>query len=263
MLLILILIWLFIKVTVQDQDQFTWLLILTLMGVISCYTVGSKIDYWWHSRFPPSLDSKGIDILSGYSFYERLGETDKLRFSQRVAMFIINKVFTPMGLEYLPEDLKVIIAANAVILTLHRDDFLMEPFDRIVLYRSAFPSPQYPAVWHRSEIETEDGTVLFSIPEVIRAQFDIRYFNPCLYEWARVWLFLYDTQRSPKSIEAISTPTLGQISGIADREVRHTIGLPLDYRAVTIHHFIRYPDAFERFAPEVHHNLLTLFFNVR
>ncbi len=239
-ILILIFIWLFIKVTVHDQQIYTIPLILCLMAIISCYTVGSKIDYWWHSRFPPSPDPKALEIIERYPFYGRLTEAQKIRFGQRVMVFVYNKEFSAVDLEYLPEDIKVIISINAIVLTLNQDDFLLEPFDRIFLYQGAFPSPQYPEQWHHSEMESEDGVLIFAIPQLLKGQFDERQFNPVLYEWARVWLYLHEEIH----IAEIEPRLLYEISGITAQQINDTIRVEIDPRAVILHHYFRYPDAF-------------------
>ncbi len=238
LIFVLIMIPLAIKVIVKDEDNYILPLIFSLAGLISCYTVGSKIDYWWHKRFPMNLDKKGAEIVSKFPFYQLLSDNQKLRFRQRVAVFVHNKEFTPMGLEFMPDDLKIIIAANAVILSLNQDDYLLEPFDRIYLYQDKFPSPNHPKTWHQSELETTDGTLLFSIPPIIHSQFDLKNFNPLLYEWSKAWLHIYQQWPDYQDIEP---GILSVISQIPQSVVEDTIGLEIDWRAVAIHHFFRYP----------------------
>ncbi len=232
-------------------------MLLVLIGIISCYTIGSKIDYWWHLRFPPKLDPKGIEILKHFPFYQRLSQEEKLRFQSRVTMFNYNKAYTIKNLETIPEDLKVLIAANAVILTLHQDDFLMEHFEQIVLYPDAFPSPQYPKTWHYSEIETTDGTLIFAISKIIPSQFDPSHFNPVLYEWARAWIRLY--RKIPENL----TPdplSLTRISSLSPDLIKKTIGLDtIEWPAVMLHHYFRYPENFRKFEADKYKQLKTIF----
>ena len=44
--------------------------------------------------------------------------------------------------ESLPEDLKAIIAHNLIQLTFGMEDYLLDPYERVVVYNHAFPTPK-------------------------------------------------------------------------------------------------------------------------
>ncbi|MCB9081079.1 MAG: zinc-dependent peptidase [Lewinellaceae bacterium] len=159
---------------------------VVVLGIL--FSLSPQIDWWWYRRHPPRLDAPMVQMLTTHHrFYQQLSPDEKLRFEQRIGLFLLNKEFKAQAAEELPEDLKIIVAANAIHLTFHLDDFLLPAFETVVIYPQAFPSPQYPEHFHHSEIFPEDGVVLFSAAQLVASFTDpLRYYNVALHEWAQV-----------------------------------------------------------------------------
>lgn len=243
-LFILLGVWVGFKVHYSGQEELTWLLIPIMLVLATIWALRPQIDFWWHQKFPPELDPMGRKIVEQYPFYQQLTEVDQAKFRSRTDIFINNKSFLAMGSEEVPDDIKIMVAANAVILTLDQDDFLLEPFDQIVFYVNSFPSPLYPGKFHNSEMESEDGTLIFSLKTMLPSQINSsRRYNIVLHEWAKVLLHKY-----PDYLTTInySWEELEQISGLSKQDIEIQVGLPIDdIRPVILHHKIWFSDYFD------------------
>jgi len=93
------------------------------------------------------------------------------------------------AIHHIPEDVKGIVAANIVQLTFGQKDYLLNIFERIVIYPGTFPTIQYPKHFHASEIFAEDGVLLFAMDHLMPGTLHAdQYFNIGLYEYAFVGL---------------------------------------------------------------------------
>ena len=130
--------------------------------------MGPQIDWWWYERYPPDVDAPVKKMLDKMNpFYNRLNETEKKKFRNRLQLFVTATNFMPKGWEKIPEDAKYAIAANAIQLNFHKEEFLFPQYENIVVYPSPFPSPQYPEHFHPSEVFRKDGVMLFSAEQII------------------------------------------------------------------------------------------------
>ena len=114
------------------------------------------------SVFKNKLSDNQLSILKrDFSFYNKLNEKDQIVFQHRLAIFIKRKKFIGRdGLE--PNDeIKTLISATAVMLTFGFRDYLIELFDKIVVYPKAYYS-QINETYHKGETNPKMGTIVFS-----------------------------------------------------------------------------------------------------
>ena len=164
-----------------------------------------------------------------------------------------------MNLEGVPDDIKVLIAAPAVLLSLHQKKYMYDRYERIILYRGPFVSPSYNRHWHNVESEHEDGTVLLNVDAVTQGVFKRpRVYDVALHVWIEVYLKIY-SKNTPKLLY-LDWNALERISGIGKDQIDQNTGLP-NVRAtcVTLHHFINFPERFKEVEPEVFRSINTLF----
>ncbi len=243
-----------------DERYIIWLLLPVGISAV-LYMLSPQIDWWWYNRHPPPLPSPVIRLFEGYCpFYRQLDEADRLRFRQRVALYQMGVEFIPMVFEQVPEDIKSVLAAQAVQLTFHEDSFLIEKFERIVVYPHPFPSPQYPDLFHASELYAPDGVLLFSADEVMKGFLAPRKFYPvALHEYARAFLLTHP-ERSLPSLPDDLWNALEDISGLTHEKMEKDIGLgPVDPLAACIVHYFCFPEAFQQRLPEWSLHLQDLF----
>ena len=160
-----------------------------VIGSAVIYILSPQINWWWYQRHPPELPAGLRHLINTQlPFYQNLPVADKTRFRNRMAMYMEANEFMPQGMETVPPDLKGVIAASAVQVTLGHEDYLMSKFEHIIVYPHPFPSPQFPDEWHASEFYEEDGVIMFSAEQLMPGFMQPkRFFNIGLYEYARVF----------------------------------------------------------------------------
>jgi hypothetical protein len=252
---------LFGLLTWKIDEFFVWFLVVSVAGTVLVFMLSPQINWWWYNRHPPDLPEPGAQLLERFcGYYQRLEEAGKLRFRQRVALYLMGVDFIPMVFKKVPEDFKVILAAQAVQLTFHRDDFLLQPFERIVLYPHVFPSPQYPETFHACELFEPDGVLLFSADEVMRGYMTPdQFYHVALHEYAKAFLLTHKGLSLPVPDETI-WPSLERISGLSRAKTENCVGLPdIPVLAVCITHFFVFPDTFAQELPELYQQLGQVF----
>lgn len=176
------------------------LLIIAMIGV---YFFSDVIDWGWYQKHLPKMDDRMIGLLEKrLPFYQGLNDDDKVKFQGRIELFTRATDFIPNGWESVPYDIQAWVASAPVMLTFHKDDFLLLPYERVVIYPHSFPSPQYPEQFHASEVFEEDAVVLFSseklIPGVLQPQ---QYYNIAMHEYAKVFRIVYPQHDYPDTID--------------------------------------------------------------
>lgn len=216
------------------------------------FVLSPQINWWWYSRHPPDLKPVLRALLErAPGFYHSLSAEAKLKFRQRMSLFIMANEFMPQGMDAAPPDAEAVVAASAVTLTFGQEDFLFKKYERIVLYAHPFPTPQYPELFHSSEVYDEDGVLLFSMEHLFRGFLQPgQYFHIGLYEYAKVFMRTYPFARFPQ-VEEVHWPVLERISGFSRKAIEEWIGLPdLNPLAVAAAHYFVFPEAFKAEWPE-------------
>lgn len=231
---------------------------LVLLAIV--WVLSPQINWWWYQRYPPDVAAPIRQFLFQYPFYQRLPEAEKKRFRSRIALFIMGSDFIPQIMKEVPEDVKAIVAANAVTLTFGKKDFLFPRFENIIINPKPLPTLQYPEKYHASEIYEPDGAVLFSAEQLVRGFLESnRYFNIGLYEYAKVFRISYPNHAYPKFDESI-WESLERISGFSKAWIEQWINLPdIDPVAVSIAHFFTFPEQFLKELPEVYEKYRMIF----
>lgn len=247
--------------TTEDHDLSFWLIpSIIILAIIWIFS--PQINYWWWKRNPPPLDPPILKWLQTYSpFYNSLSDESQRNFERRMSLFILGKEFGSMGEEKreLPEDLKGIIANNAIQLTFGRPDFLFDKFDRIVVYKHPFPTPSKQYL-HTVETETEDGTLIFSmehlVPGMLRKG---EFYNIGLHGF--IDAFLHENQKiNYPNIDHITWQQLEKISGFSIENILATTGLKeVNKLTVAINHYVTFFDHFSKELPKETQHLNEIF----
>lgn len=233
-----------------DTDYAVYIIPFGISAAV-IYVLSPQIDWWWYQRRPPELPPRLRQMINTQlPFYQNLDAAAKTRFRNRMALYMEAKEFMPKGMENVPPDVKGVIAASAVQLTFGFEDYLLGKFEYIIVYPHPFPSPQYPEIWHASEIFEEDGVIMFSV-EHLMASFvqPRRFFHIGFYEFARVFRRCYPEIAFP-SFDENSWVKLEQISGFSKAALEKWIGLENpDPAAVAVAHFFVFPEKFQAAMP--------------
>lgn len=159
-----------------------------------------------------------------------------------MARWIMKKDFINKNDQKAPEDVKYMLAFYAVMLTLHQENFLYDGLDRIVFYHHPFLSPAHTDDVHIAEVEAEDGTMIISVPHLIKGHMEQGYYNIALHMMADAYQKLY-LKSELKWDETIWT-VLEDISSISKDSIEAYVGLPVnDPWPVAVHHQYVYTGA--------------------
>ncbi len=242
------------------SESYSWLLLPLIVILVALYILSPQIDFWWHQKYPIKLDSRIVAWLQERSsFYQNLSDQNRAKFEKRLSLFLESKEFFLMSPEKIemPEDMKAIIATNAIQLSFHQDDYLFGGFDRIVAYPHPFPTPYYKHL-HTVETEEVDGVVLLCIEYVVNGMTVADEYNIALHAFAEAYL---EKSKSEDALQVAASDTihLESISSISTDKIKKTIGFDqVDLRLVAIHHYIKYPQNFESTLPELYEQVSSL-----
>ena len=249
--------------TMVVDENYSLYILLFIIPTVIIFIFAPQIDWWWYQIVPPKLDANVAQIIQqNFPFYNHLSTPLKEKFQIRTALFMIANEYMPQGMEGVPEDIKGMIAAEAVKLTFGYNNFMFDDFEKIVVYPTPFPSPQFPKSFHASEIFAEDGVVLFSAQQVAHAFFQPRdYFSLPLYEYAKVFVHTFPDEPYP-TIDHNIWNKLENISGFSFEAIQKWINLDkeaIDPLAATIYHFFNYPGKFKSILPDIFDSLVSVF----
>ena len=236
-----------------DSDYSYWVIPFLLITAL-IYILKPEINWWWYRRRPPQLNPDLSRMLERFSRpYQRLNAAQQQLFRERVALFCIATDWTPIAWpdETVPQDVQTALAAQAIAVTLGQENFVFEPFEKVIVYPGPFPTQVHPMA-HASELYEPDGCLLFSAEQVMMAftQPD-QWFNVALYEYARAFVLLHPTEPWPNFSGDQNWLRLEQASAMPRTHIESVIGLPdADPLAVAIHHYINFRERFTEHLPE-------------
>lgn len=144
--------------------------------IVLIYLFQPQIDYWWLERNPIEIDPKVLKLINATNdFYRELDEEEKKEFHKRLMLYINGYAFSAKGMETdtdVPYDIRLMIAQIPVTIGFYQKDKFLKNYERIILYKHAFPSPRHKFL-HTMEVHAEDGAIIFSLEHAEAA-----FFNP-------------------------------------------------------------------------------------
>lgn len=238
----------------KDSYLAPWIIPFVVMATL-IYVFSPQINWWWYSRRPPVLPTGLQDLLErNNAFYQGLKKTDKQRFRNRTALFMMATDWTPMAWpdETVPLDVQMALAAQAVTLTFNRTDYLFEKFEKVIVYPYPFPTPEYDFV-HASELYEADSCLLFSAQQLMLACIEpTKYYNIGMHEYAKAFVLLNPQIDWPSLTDDAIWEKLQISSQMSRQHVESVVGLSdLPAMPVAIHHYFIFPEQFRVVLPEL------------
>jgi len=106
-------------------------------------------------------EKQKVILQTQFSFYKKLENKEKLYFEHRVASFISDKDFIGRDGVIIDEEIKVLVAATAVMLTFGFRDFYIGLISKIIIYPKAFYSSTNKN-YHKGEFNPKLATLVIS-----------------------------------------------------------------------------------------------------
>jgi Mlc titration factor MtfA (ptsG expression regulator) len=244
------------------DSQYALWVIGPFVALVMIFVFSPQIDWWWYKKHPPQLPKPLLAFLEKYSrFYLNLNPGDQKKFRERMALFPMSKDFKSQSEEgTVPEDIKAVVSACALPLTLQQEAFLLPKFETVIVYPRPFPSPQYPEHFHSSEIFEEDGVVIFAAEHLLNGFMEpLKYYDIGLHEWSRVWMLSQPEVQWPE-LEEDFWEQLTAMSRFPREAIEKWINRPdVELLPVAIVHFFHFPRQFLAVAPSVYVQFQILF----
>lgn len=246
---------------VLEQDMGYWLLapIFVIVFLAISYPY---IDYYYHTKYPIPLDDEITQWLKKYSpFYNSLSREDKEKYNYRMSLYLEAREFKSVGSEQkdMPEDIKAIIATNAIQMNFHKKDFLVGDFDRIFVYKHPFPSPKHQFL-HSVEAQGEDGVIIYSLEHLIPGITNPEvYYNIGMHAYVDAFTKVYTDAVYPWNLNA-GWEDVEAISGLKKENILSTLGFDsVDMFVLLGTCYFTYPEAFEKRLPQLNEEMDKLF----
>ncbi|UXP32977.1 zinc-dependent peptidase [Reichenbachiella agarivorans] len=216
----------------------------------------------------PMRRDRKIILKEKFPFYAKLSDENKRRFERKVDHFIYSKDFIPRQIEKVTEEMKVLIAACAVQLTMGFPNVALSYFKRILIY----PDDYYSTIskkYHRGEVNPRAKAIVLSWRHFVEGYVhntDGR--NLGLHEMAhalrienRISNNEYDflDKDIQNKWEQLADEEIGRIRSGNSRMFRDYAGTNREeFFAVAVENFFECPQTFKNQMPELYHNLALL-----
>lgn len=239
----------------------SWLIFVPVTLLVVLYVFHGPLDHWYLTKFPPLIDPILEKWL--YSFfkpYTAFSESVRKRFNDRLMLYLDGRLFYSVGQEKhsLPEDIKCMIAAHGIHMSLGFEDYLIGDMDRIFLYKHPFPSPAHPAL-HNVEIHVEDGVILLSLEQLQGAiLYPEQHYNTAYHAYAGA--ILATNPEINQELIPDDWSLVERISGWNSESIISQIGLPnVSAKVVVVVLLFSMPEKFISIAPELFHTIRDVF----
>jgi len=144
------------------------------------------------------------------------------------------------------------IAQVPISITFNKRDFLMNPYERIVLYKHAFPSPGYRFL-HTVETHQEDGVIIFSMEHAEAAFFNNeQYYNVAWHAFAEAYI-QSNKWTIPLPNEEECWQTITKVSNFSKEKIVNTVGFnTVDIKTVLMVIFFTHQESLIVFNAKLH-----------
>ena len=96
----------------EISSDYSWTIIVGVVLIALVHVFSPQINWWWYTRYPKDLDGPIIQFLERFDlYYQQLAPMARIRFRQRMALFMMGNEYMPQGWESVPADVEAIIAA--------------------------------------------------------------------------------------------------------------------------------------------------------
>jgi len=212
--------------------------------------------------FPSKLTLAQLHVLHNeFDFYKKLSPKQKVYFEHRVATFINKYAFYGKEGLQVTDQMKVLIAATAIMLTFGMRNYLFTIINKIIIYPDVYYSNMNKA-YHKGEFNPRMEAVVFSWKDFLEGyEISNDNLNLGLHEFSHVMHF--------QGLK--NTDTSATIFATAYQEIIEQVKRPMNYKrlidsnyfriyaytnefefiAVILEHFFETPSQFKHEFPEL------------
>ena len=227
----------------RDRDDLILYFGISLAILVIGYVFQFQIDQMMSRGVPLRLDQAMHNMLVNTApHFKAMNPMQQLLMEDRMMRWVIKKDFINMNEQDAPDDVKYILAYYAILLTIHQESYNYEGLDKVIFYHHPFLTPYYNEDVHLIEIEAEDGTILISVPHLLKGHLEKGFYNTGLHVMAQAFQQLY-LKEQPEWKEDIWS-ALETISTMPKEAIDDYLGIPItDPWPVAVHHQVMYRGA--------------------
>ncbi len=197
----IVLLWfLYIAFVDSSSKKLVWM-IIPVVFLILIYLFQPQIDFWWLEKNPITIDKSVMDLIQKLNpAYKRLSDEEKDQFRNRLLLHTEAKQFTAKGSENntVPYDIKYILSQIPVTMSFFLEEYLLEKFERIIIYKHPFHSPRFQFS-HAYETHIEDGVIIISFSHVEKGLFEpAEYYNIAWHAYAEAFVKMNGQKEYPE-----------------------------------------------------------------
>ena len=228
---------------IRDRDDFIYPFAISLIVLMVTYVFQFQLDQLMTRGTPQTIPGPMRRMLESTSpHFSAMPPEHKKWVEDRMQRWIVKKEFIQQNEQDAPEDVKYIIAYYAILLTLHQENYLYDGIDRIAFYHHPFLTPEHPDDVHIVEVEPKDGTIILSVPDLLKGHLEKGYYNLSLHAMAEAYRYFY--LKHTISWAPDIWDHLEKISSISRIKLEDYLGMPIhDPWPVAVHHQLMYRDA--------------------
>ncbi len=244
----------------NDGDNALWM-VPFLAGLAATYVMSPHIEWMFAKRFPPRLPEKFISSLDNNNMmYSKLSAQEKQEFNKRVSLIVLAKDFDSRPEHSIPFDVSHGLASVIATMTFYMKDFLIKEYEKIIVYKTSFPSPMYLRHVHACEANHEDKVVLIATDKfMLGLNRPTQYFNTGYYVYALIFQNLLNYNADQNDLE-YRIGELCQVLGFNKEALKKYIGLPeVDVFALASTVFFMRPETMRNEIPELYHQIREIY----
>ncbi|MEZ4839517.1 zinc-dependent peptidase [Flavobacterium sp.] len=239
------------------------LLILIFQSIEFFYGILFNKPIFLHFYLSPkTLTKEQLKIVEEkISFYNSLSDKKKKYFEHRLATFIENYQFITKENLFLTDEIKVLISATAIKLTFGMRKYLIDVFDKIIVY----PEPYYSVsndAWHKGEFNPRMKAIVFSWKDFLEGyEYHNDNLNLGLHEFAHAVHFhglksndksaILFTRSYNRIVEYTTQPIVAKKLVNSNYFRIYAFTNSFEFIAVLLEHFFETPNEFKKEFPEL------------
>lgn len=242
------------------------LFVLRLIVEPLCVMVFNKPLYIHWYPFIKKLSLIHRDVLrKECAFYQGLSANRKVFFEHRTAVFIAKYQFFGKDNFVVTDQCKVLIAASYVMLTFGMRHYLINVFDKIIIY----PQPYLSTIrnqYHKGEFNPRLKALVFSWQDFMEGnRFDNDNLNLGIHEFSHALYFHGLRSRDQSSVIFASTYVKIQEYLVRPNVLKQLVASKyfriyaytnqMEFLAVILEHFFETPQMFKKEFPELYDNV--------
>ena len=243
-----------------------WLVGLTVVSVTEemyMHVFKKPIYVHFYPNRQDLTDAEASILRRAFPFYNNLSEKHQGYFRHRVARFIKKHEFVGKEGFVITDEVRVMVAATAVMLTFGMRRYLFEIVDKIIVYPSVYLST-ITNEYHKGEFNPRHRAVVFSW-EDFKSGFDANNnLNLGLHEFAHV-VHYHGTQNEDSSailFARMYKRITSEVRGATRQQLIdsnyfriYAYTNDFEFLAVLVEHYFETPDQFKQEHPKLYRNV--------